>query len=346
MPLLWFRIASEGSPPERYTLQVPFQLGPTQVLKPADVKEIAFGDHKLEIVENQGIRLLRITGFKTFEEAEAFFQRLRGALCYLIIRKKLSVRSTRDMQKVQLQEPPIDVRGNPNFGDMCDRNGWTHLDGYVDPSPAVVIPEHLRIMEFGTGSASFTISIPVPSFLEHLAEGLALPQPEGIAADERLSLAIDLYAASLWETSRRARVVSLATSLEALIEPERVSEAALDHIEQLLEVFDSVRDRSTEDEEQSGELDRMRSRLAGLKQESISENLRKLATAHANVIGVTPEEARRNIVSAYSVRSKLVHDGYAPEDEIVNAAAWLSKAIPAILESLAMKKASVRLPAV
>jgi hypothetical protein len=39
----------------------------------------------------------------------------------------------------------------------------------------------------------------VPSFLEHLAEGLALPQPEKIAADERLSLAIDLYASSVWE---------------------------------------------------------------------------------------------------------------------------------------------------
>lgn len=335
MPLLWFRIASEGSPPERYTLQVPFQLGPMHALTPADVKEIAFGDHKLEIVSNQGIQLLRITGFNSFEEAEEFFQRLRGSLYHLIVRKKLSIRSTSDMQMVQLWKPPVDIRGNPNFGGICERKGWTHLDGSVDLSPAVVIPEHLRIMEFGVGSASVTISMPVPSFLEHLAKGLALPQPERIAADERLSLAIDLYAASLWETSRRARVVSLATCLEALIEPERVSEAASDQIEQLLKAFDSVRDRSAEDAEQRSELDRMRSRLAGLKEESISENLRKLAGAHAKVIGVTTEEARRNIVSAYGVRSKLVHDGYATDDEIVDAAGWLDKAVPVILESLA-----------
>ena len=115
MPLLWFRIASEGSPPERYTLQVPFQLGPTHAFTLADVKAIALGEHNLEIVENHGIQLLRITGFKTPEEAEAFFQRLRGALLRLIVRMKLSVRSTRAMQKVQLQEPPVDVRGNPNF---------------------------------------------------------------------------------------------------------------------------------------------------------------------------------------------------------------------------------------
>jgi hypothetical protein len=175
-------------------------------------------------------------------------------------------------------------------------------------------------MEFGVGSLSVMVSMPVPLFLEHLAESLALPQPQQIAADERLSLAVDLYAASLWETSRRAQVVSLATSLEVLIKPARVSKAASDQIDELLGMFDPTRDHSAEHEEQRRALDRMRSRLAGLKEESISENLRRLAVAHASVIGETTEEARRNMVSAYGVRSKLVHDGYAPEDEIAGAA--------------------------
>jgi hypothetical protein len=341
MPLLWFRMASAGSPPERYTLQVPFQLGPSHALTSADVKDVVFGDLTLEIVENQGVQLLRVTGFKTAGEAEVYFPRLRGALLRLIVRKKLSLRTTRGMQSVQLKHPPIDVRGNPNFGTMLEGKGWTHLDGYVDPSPAVVIPEHLRIMEFGGGSLSATLSMPVQSFLEQLTDGLTLLQPEQIAADERLSLSIDLYAASLWETSQRARVVSLATALEALIEPERVGQAASDQIDKLLDVFDSSRDQSREDEEQRRALDRMRSRLAGLKEESILENLRQLATAHADALGETIDEARRNMVSAYGVRSKLVHDGYARDDEIASAAAWLSKAVPAILESLATEAATL-----
>jgi hypothetical protein len=148
------------------------------------------------------------------------------------------------------REPPIDVRGNLNFGNMLEEKGWTHLDGSVDPSPAVIIPEHLRIMEFGAGSLNATLSMPVTSFLQHLAEGLALPQPQEIAANEPLSLSIDVYAASLWETSQRARVISLATSLEALIKPERVDQAALEQLDRLGEVFDSARDRSSEDDEQ------------------------------------------------------------------------------------------------
>jgi len=334
MPLLWFRVASDGSGPERYTLQVPFQLGPGHTLTPADVKAIVFGDHKLEIVENQGIQLLRITGFETPEEAEAFFPRLRGALLRLIVKKRLSVRSTRAIQKVRLHEPPVDVRGNPSFGDIAEWKGWTHMDGLVDSSPAVVIPEHLRIMEIGAGSVSFGLSMTVPSFLEHLAEGLELPQPEKIVADERLSLSINLYAASLWEISRRAQVISLATSLEALIASKQVDKAISNQIDQLLVAFNSARDRSAEKEEQRRALDRMQSRLGKLKEESIGEKLRELAAAHANVVGETTEDARRNIVEAYHVRSMLVHDGDASEDEIAYAAAWLSKTVPAILESL------------
>jgi hypothetical protein len=340
--MFWFRIASEGTPPERYTLQVPFQLGSRHNLTPADIKQIPFGDHKLEIVENQGIQLLRVTDFKTHENAEAFYQRLRGALLRLIVKKQLGVRATSVMQKVQLQEPPIDARGNPNIGELVRSKNWTHLDGHVDHSAAVVVPEHLRIMEFGAGSANVTFSMSVPSFLEHLAVGLALPHPEKIAANERLSLAIELYAISLWETSQRARVVSLATSLEALIKPERVNKAASHQIDRLLEVFDSSRDGSNENHGQRRELDRMRCRIAGLKAESISENLRKLAAAHANAIGEASEEARRNMISAYNVRSKLVHDGYASEDDIFDATAWLSTAVPAILESLVHEASTPR----
>jgi hypothetical protein len=138
---------------------------------------------------------------------------------------------------------------------------------------------------------------------------------------------------------RAAEVVNLATALEVLIKPERVSKAASDQIDELLGMFDSTRDHSAEDEEQRRALDRMRSRLVGLKEESISENLRRLAATHAGAIGETTEEARRNMVSAYGVRSKLVHDGYAPKDEIAVAAKWLRKAVPAILEALADESA-------
>ena len=91
MALLWFR-ASVGSPPERYTLQIPFQFGSTHELNPSNVNAIAYGDLRLEVFENEGVKLLRVIGFKTADEAEAFLPRVRGALLRLIVVKKLSLR--------------------------------------------------------------------------------------------------------------------------------------------------------------------------------------------------------------------------------------------------------------
>jgi hypothetical protein len=279
------------------------------------------------------VELLRVTGFKTADEAEAFLPRVRGALLRLIVVTKLSLRMVSGVQKVKLNERPIDVRGNPNFGGLF-KVGWTHLDGAIDPSPVVVIPEHLRIMEYGGGSVSLKHGMPVMSFLAYLAEGLSLPQSEQIAADERLSLSIDLYAASLWKTSQRARVISLATCLEALIEPERVVRAASEQIDRLLDAYDSARDPINENDEQRRALERMRSRLSGLKEGSISESLRRLAASRATEIGEAVDDAQRNMIAAYGVRSKLLHDGHAPSDEVASAAEWLGKAVPAILGSL------------
>ncbi len=40
MPLLWFRVASDGSGTERYTLQVPFQLGSPHRLTAEDARHL------------------------------------------------------------------------------------------------------------------------------------------------------------------------------------------------------------------------------------------------------------------------------------------------------------------
>lgn len=337
MPLLWFRIASDGTAPARFTLQVPFQFGRNQSLALADCNELEVGKVKLEIIENQGFHLLRICGFESSEQADEYFPRLQGALSRLVVRKKLSVKFARGMQRVKLHESPVDVRGNPNFGLMFEEKGWSHLDGYVNHSPAVVIPEHLRIMEFGTGAAQLTVGMPVPLLLQNLAEDLALPKPEGIASDERLSLAIDLYSASLWEESQSAQVVSLATCLEALLTRNRVTETAMIKIGRLMEVFDAERNVSSENDEHRNEFDRLRARLDGLREESVSENLRNLAARYADVIGETAVDARRNIVSAYATRSQLVHNGRSSPAKIEEALSWLGKAVPAILEAMTIE---------
>jgi hypothetical protein len=341
VPLLWFRRASEGSEPERYTLQVPFQLGPTHVLG-TEGKSIKFhlGFLSGELIDNDGIHLLRVTGFPSKADAESFLPKVHGALLRMSVVRRLGLRVNASLQEPTIQTPPIDVRNNPNFGSLIVDVGWTHLDGWVDPTPAVVIPEHLRLLEMGAGSGKVTLTMCPNMFVDVLREGLELPSPERIAEDERLTLAVDLYATSLREQSRRARVITLCTVLEALLEPAAVSVSVNAHIDNLLQYLDKHRDRDEESPEQGKEMDRLRSRLADLRKESISRRLRDFVVAEAACLGETSEEAATNISAAYGVRSELLHEGHADDNAVRKAAAWLHKDVPKILEVLIARHAA------
>lgn len=332
--MLWFRRASDGGDIESFTLQVPFQLGPTHSFEIGDSPpEFELGSLRGEILENKGVHLLRLRGFKSKEEAEAFLPRVHGALLRLTVVSRLSLRVDASLQRPTLLESPVDVRKNPNFGNLVDHIGWTHLDGWVDPIPAVIIPEYLRLMEAGAGAAKVTVGLSAEKFISTLCEGLDLYSPEGVASDKQLALAIDLYAASHWESVPRARVITLVTTLEALLKPETVVPVAQEHLTFLLEVLKGRRNSASEDPEQTAELDRLASRLAGLKSESISSRLRRLIMSEADVLGETEDEATASIALAYRVRSELLHEGHSEPTAVRTAAAWLHTAVPSVLEA-------------
>lgn len=334
MPLLWIRRVSDGHASESYTLQVPFQLGPIDSLKDLEnCTETSIDGLKLRIAENYGLQLLRVSGFTSQAQAQEYWTKVYGALLRLTVVKQLSLRTISGWQWPTLYDPPIKVtKDNPFFGDLMEDIGWTHVDGYVETTPSVVIPEHLRIFEAGGGSVKVTRCMPAKQFLDELLACLQFPV-EKIPLNNRLSLAIDLYASSLWESTRAAQVINLSTTLEALLKPEKVPPFIGNHIDAILRDWDDKRNHSEESQEEREELNRLRDRLKGLRQESISRCLRSMIAAHSNVLGENEKEAARNVSYAYSVRSKLIHEGDADVQDIKRAANWLNKSVPKILKA-------------
>jgi hypothetical protein len=177
-----------------------------------------------------------------------------------------------------------------------------------------------------------TLTMPGERLVAEVADGLKLAT-ESVAADERLSLAIDLYAASLWENSSAARVISLSSTLEVLVEPAAVQPFVATHLEAALAFLAQRRDPRTENIEQRSELDRLYSRVADLRNESISRRLRAYVVAHAHALGESEDQVARNIAHAYGTRSSLLHDGHALAKDIQAASVWLSNAVPKLLEN-------------
>lgn len=338
MPHIWYRCASDGREPERYTLQVPFQFGPTHVLKnDEEYQAFSFGGLTMDVFENQGIHLLRVTGFRTHAEATAFLPRLHGSLLRLTVMKRLSIRPSLALQVPKMQKPPIDVLDCPDLGGLLKHKRWTHLDGWVDPTPAVIIPEHLSLVECGVGSVKAILGMSVSNFVQILLEGLEIPLVANIPANVRLTLAINLYAASLSDVTSSARVIGLFTALEALLQPQAVQPAVRVHIDKFIQELESSRDLQNESNEQRAEFDRLRSRLADLRNESVSQRLRQLVISQAEALGETQEETARNIKAAYIARSKLLHEGRSDIDSIRFAESWLKSAVPKILETLIVR---------
>lgn len=330
--MLWFRRVSVGEGAARYTLQVPFQLAPMHQLAAEGLDvPLSLDSLSVELAENKGLHLLRVLGFASEAEAAAYLPKLHGALLRLTLVKRLSLRSNVLLQQPKRLDPPQEVKPESSLSGLMEAVGWTHIDAWVDPSPAVVIPEHLRVLEAGAGNVNVFITMNVPDVLRALKEGLDVAMPEGAAADERLALAVDLFAASLWDNTPRARVVSLSTTLEALLEPEVVPQYVAEAIDELLDAFTKRRRGRVESLECKEEFDRLRSRLANLKDESISRRLRGLAASYAESLARDPGELARGVAHVYDVRSKILHEGQASQDDVSKAAAWLQEVVPEIL---------------
>jgi hypothetical protein len=187
-------------------------------------------------------------------------------------------------------------------------------------------------MLFGAGTGSVLLTMPLGHFITTLQEGLNLPAPEALASDDRLVLAIDVYGSSQHENSSRAKLVTLVTALEALVDRERASEEVILHVDRILEFLRNQR-KGAHLAGPQHELDRLQSRIGNLKKEGFRERLARLVVEEAGALREDPSTLVDKMNEAYDTRSRLLHDGIANQVAIQRSASWLNQAVPTILDS-------------
>jgi hypothetical protein len=116
---------------------------------------------------------------------------------------------------------------------------------------------------------------------------------------EKESLAIELYNLSHFETSLKARFLTLISAIECLAQPRNYDEENQMHINHLIEM--------TKHTPNLTEKDSMISRLRELKHESISGSCRKLLKKYLGT------EAVKLFIPCYKIRSELLHVGKSSE---------------------------------
>ncbi len=141
-----------------------------------------------------------------------------------------------------------------------------------------------------------TIGVPANRF------DVALSKAINVNISEKHLLALELYNMSRFESSLRARLITLVTAVESLIKRQEIAPAMLCHIDKLIQYsLESEESQLSEDQKRS-----IIKSLEDLKKESIARSCRQFVKRHM------ANEAKDFFHSAYDIRSRMLHDGLIP----------------------------------
>lgn len=199
------------------------------------------------------------------------------------------------------------LRVAADFGERAPKGRWTDYGKSLikdDRGRPVLDDEHGLMFHKAEPTPRF-VSVGAPTLkvsaqLDRLrvAVGAALRLAQAVTDQERI--AYDLFSASYFDASPDARLISLVSALETLIDPPERSPAARSHVESLI---GATREATLS----SGERDSLISSLRWLLKESITATGAHFVRTRLGDRSYGDHPADRLWRTSYDLRSRLVH---------------------------------------
>lgn len=333
---------SDGSGDDRFVASIPFVLSPGNTLQLAETALYSFegGDHvKLEKLQ---LRYLASVGpYASEAEAELGLQKLISALLWSALEFSVGLRYPSERGAVHFHEQPLPIPNVEPMAYIGKITGWQATDGHYDADSPIVLPDHKRLVRFEGGQATITVEINSDNFLKTLAEALQFPGAASVANDNKLRLAIEVCAGHRFEISDNAQFVALVTALEALLPDSIVPPAAASALAQARAAVLEARNQHPVESIEWSQVNNLLSRVGKLQHEAIGTSMRSFALAaiqrHPDLGDA--DTASRALRDAYSVRSRLLHDGHADPALLSEKLSFLRQFVPKLLRALFLETA-------
>ena len=286
-----------------WIIQLPFTLSPGKTIS------LLEADHRSKIGEwhcclsgGESSYFLKVFGLPDRKSAEKFVQQMGSGLLWARVATHTGIHFDLNLDKVTYCEDPEAAARNI-FGPDTTRR----VDCVIDSARTAIFPSDKEIATITAGAVNVLQAMPPDRFVSAVAEGTYLPHASQVVESERIRLASDLYSHSHFEASVKARFLGQMTALEVLAErPERAEgvQALID--KWVAEVSERQRDSVDENEKKS--LERLKSRVHGLKEESITESVRLFVVKALNTtMDPKATELVAEVGPLYAVRSKIAH---------------------------------------
>jgi hypothetical protein len=253
-------------------------------------------------------------------------------MLWLSLTRKVGLRYAKGLGKVNLYNIPIT---NPQLG-------WDRIDGdyNISVEEALILPHQKNFLRVQGFSPSITVGISSVDFFKAMNETFAFTQPERVVHDDKLKLAIEIYAGYRFDSSSNSKFISLWTALESLILDVEISKRSQEALDRAKNVVKEERDRHDRNSREWRGIDALLSRIGNLKTESIRTGLKNYASKHVSfVVSKCPDlntqrQVFNQIDKAYNVRNRLVHDGHvSKKQQFEESFSFLNEFVPLLLEA-------------
>lgn len=249
--------------------------------------ELSFRTHDPKSIGDSKEFILCGGPFVTEQDAESFGKKVKNALMLTAARLKMGFDLGKDKATGGFTRVVKDrVREKTDILLLDDVHGLCVYDASV-PN-----------IKFTSITATITVSSSVSRFIEAFKES----NNQRLDLNEKELLAFELYSASNFESSERARFLTLVMVIEALLQPKPKSDTARKLVESFKKMTKDSKLEATECESLLGG-------LKWLRDESISKTGKDLVEKHLKNRSYFKKKAKDFFAHCYDLRSQLIHKG-------------------------------------
>ena len=263
--------------------------------------------------------VLSASEFPTEADAVAFLPRLKGGLWNLALEHNIAFIPFFERRDITRHNDPYEAARNlaKSFGRPLDDpiqpvHGLTEEQGYT------VFPSNENIKFLRMGDASIDVSTAWANAAQTLAEGIEQVQVRASEENPNLATAIDLYLSSFYESSMRARFLTLMTALEVLAPVTEKHPVVVQHLSDLRSTV-KMHCANEEDPEARDALEALLRDIDFRKETSIRRRIRHLVLTEAPMNESERNSLAKEAVKAYDLRGTVVHNGAIDPNDLANA---------------------------
>lgn len=224
--------------------------------------------------------------FKTKQEAESFGKKAKCVLMLTAARLRMGFDLGKDKAMGGVTRHIMDK--------VSEKNGIKLLNDVH----GLCVYDAAICTKFASASATASIGTQASRFIEEFTKSYS----QRLDLTDKELLAFELYSSSHFESSARARFLTLVMAIETLLKPKPKSTAA----QKLVEHF---RQMTNDSKLEVSERESLLGSLHWLHDESISKTGRDLVEQHLQGRSYSRKEAKDFFTHCYNLRSELVHEG-------------------------------------